>query len=301
MTGPLAELLSQGTVLLDGGLGSALISRGLLPNTPPELWNLERPDQVLRIHAGYLAAGSAVIQTNSFGGNSIRLEVHGLADRMEEINRQAAHLALRSVEQSLSDGTSSRRALVAGNLGPCGELLAPLGRMQPGRLTEAFAQQATALAGAGVDYLAIETMTDLREALCAVRGARQSTALEITACLTFGTGRRGVHTLMGNSLEAAAAALDEAGITAFGANCSLGSDQMREFAGQLVAATELPVIAKPNAGLPEFRNGKPVYLQTPEHFAADLCALARAGVRALGGCCGTDERFIRALCRELHA
>ena len=304
MTRPLAGLLSRGTVLLDGAMGSALIARGLSPDTPPELWNLERPDDVLSVHAGYLKAGSAVIQTNSFGGNAIRLEAHGLSDRALELNREAAHLALSAVERSRSDGTRPARALVAGNLGPCGRLLEPLGTLKPARLTEAFAEQARALASAGVDYLSIETITDLDEALCAVRGARQATALEITVCLTFepgSPGRRGVHTIMGNSIEEAASALAVAGITAFGANCSLGSGQMSAFAGQLVAATDLPVIAKPNAGLPEIQDGKPVYRQTPEQFALDLCAMARQGVRLVGGCCGTDERFIRALHRGLRS
>jgi len=294
MSAGLARLWCEPTVLLDGGMGSALIARGLTAGGCSELWNVERPDDVLAVHAGYLAAGSVAIQTNTFGGSALALASHGLASEMEALNRAGACIARRAVEKH---GAAGR--IVAGNIGPSGRFLPPVGDADPDELTDAFAAQAAALSAAGVDYLAIETMIDIEEALCALRGARRATDLPVTVCLTFEKRPRGFFTVMGNSLQKAARILADAGADAVGANCSIGSDAMLEACPLLSEASPVPVIVKPNAGLPEMKDGRPAYRQSPEDFARDVAAMARLGARAVGGCCGTDELFIAALAKEL--
>jgi methionine synthase I (cobalamin-dependent) len=191
--------------------------------------------------------------------------------------------------------------LVAGNLGPSGMLLAPLGDAEPAELEEGFGRQAAALAEAGVDYIGVETMMDLQEALCALRGARAATELPVTVCLTFDRKRRGFFTMMGNRPAECMQALADAGATAGGANCSFGSSEMGDLCPMLVEAAALPIIAKPNAGLPETVAGQSVYRQEPLDFGREMAWMVRAGARAVGGCCGTDPRFIRALRTELDA
>ncbi|HJN77750.1 MAG TPA: homocysteine S-methyltransferase family protein [Myxococcota bacterium] len=286
----LAAVLAAPPVLLDGGMGSALIARGLRQGRPPELWNIERPEQVEEVHAAYIAAGSDVVQTNTFGGNEIALANCGLAERMEELNRAAVQIARAAAGDRI----------VAGNIGPSGELLPPVGTADPALLKAAFARQAAALESAGADMLAIETMTDLREALCALEGALEATGLPVTVCLSFDRKRRGFFTMMGDRLEEAAAVLADAGATAVGANCSVGSEVLLEATALLVAASSVPVIIKPNAGLPEVTPEGLVYRQEPGAFARDMAAAARLGAAAIGGCCGTDERFIAALARALR-
>jgi methionine synthase I (cobalamin-dependent) len=290
----LARLWCEPTVLLDGGMGSALIARGPTGGGCSELWNVERPDDVLAVHAGYLAAGSVAIQTNTFGGSAPALDSHGLAREMEALNHAGARIARRAVEEHGGGGR-----IVAGNIGPSGRFLPPVGDADPDELADAFAAQAAALAVAGVDYVAIETMIDIEEALCALRGARRATDLPVTVCLTFEKRPRGFFTVMGNALQEATQILADAGADAVGANCSIGSDAMLEACSLLCAASPVPVIAKPNAGLPEVKDGRPVYRQTPQDFARDVAAMAGLGVRAVGGCCGTDESFIAALAKEL--
>lgn len=290
MTRTLIEHLRDGVVLLDGGMGSELIGRGLPAGMPPETWNLERPDAVQAVHAGYVAAGSGAVQTNTFGASPVALARHGLAVRMVDINRRAVEIARAA---------AGPEVLVAGDIGPSGELLAPLGPATPADLSASFARQAEVLVDAGVDYLAIETMMDLNEALCALRGVRSVTDLPVTVCMTFERRKRGFFTLMGNPPPDCARLLAEEGACAVGANCSIGSADMVDLCAELLAASPVPVVTKPNAGLPDVVDGHAVYRQTPEDFARDMAAMVRSGVRAVGGCCGTDARFIAALATAL--
>jgi len=276
------------TLLLDGGMGTALMARGLAGGQLPELWNLERPDVVREVHAAYVAAGSDVVQTNTFGGNDAILSTHGLAARMEEINAAAVRLATEATAEHPG-------RYVAGNIGPSGGFLPPVGDADPDALEEMFSRQAAALASAGADYISIETMSDLREALCALRAARQATRLPVTVCLTYQKTKRGFFTLMGTPPGDAARALADAGADAIGANCSIASDLMIELCPTLAGASGLPVIVKPNAGMPELDGDQAIYRQEPEAFARDVAPMAWAGAAAVGGCCGTDERFIAAL------
>jgi 5-methyltetrahydrofolate--homocysteine methyltransferase len=292
MRDSITELLKSRVVLLDGGMGATLMARGLELGKSPELWNVERPDAVREVHAEYLAAGSDLVQSNTFGGSPFMLARHGLEDRTVELNREGVRVAREAAGED---------RLVAGNIGPSGVFLAPVGDADPAALEEGYARQAAALAEGGADYISIETMMDLREALCALRGALSATSLPVTVCVTFDRKKRGFFTMMGNSPEDCIAALSDAGAAAVGANCSIGSDAMLELCPQLVEAARLPVIVKPNAGLPDTEEGRPVYRQDPADFARDMAAAVRLGARAAGGCCGTDARFIAALKKELDA
>ncbi len=287
-----AALLRERVILLDGGMGSALIARGLESGSCPELWNLERPRDVAEIHAAFVRAGSDVVQTNTFGGHPSLLDRHGLGERTEEIHRAAARIAREA---------AGEECLVAGNLGPSGLLLPPVGDADPDLLEEGFARQVAALEEGGVDYVSVETMMDLREALCAVRAARRAGRLPVTACMTFDRKKRGFFTMMGDEPGECMRALADEGAIAVGANCSLGSEAMIELCPRLVADAPVPVIVKPNAGLPETEAGRPVYRQDPHDFARDGAALVRHGASAVGGCCGTDGRFIAALKTALES
>jgi 5-methyltetrahydrofolate--homocysteine methyltransferase len=293
MTRSIIERLAGGdVVLLDGATGTQLIARGLVMGQSPERWNLDRPDDVRAVHAGYAAAGSDVIHANTFGANPFRWGIHGADEELVAVCAAGVRLA----REAAGPGR-----LVAGDLGPTGQMLPPVGPADPAAIEAGFARQAAALAAAGVDYLAIETMVDLQEALCAVRGCLAGApGLPVTACMTFDRKKRGFFTLMGQQPAQCAAALAEAGAIAVGANCSVGSAAMVELCELLVeGAGSAAVIAKPNAGLPEMVDGRAVYRQTPDDFARDVTEMVRRGARLVGGCCGTDERFIAAVAAAL--
>ena len=213
------------------------------------MWNLERPDDVREIQGLYIAAGSDVIQTNTFGANRFRLEYHGLVEKIEAINTAAAHLA-REV--------AGDKGMVAGNLGPSGVFLPPVGDGDPAAIEEAFTVQAEILARAGVDFISIETMIDLQEALIALRGARKGApGLQVSVCMVFEKKKRGFFSPMGNKPGDAARTLTDEGADLVGANCSMGSVEMREMAPEFIAGAGVPVIMKPNAGMPGSRGRRP--------------------------------------------
>ncbi|MBI2213778.1 MAG: homocysteine S-methyltransferase family protein [Acidobacteria bacterium] len=281
-----ARLLALEALLLDGGMGSALIARGLKLGAPPESWNLERAEDVTAVHRLYVDAGSEAIHTNSFGANPLRLGAYGLADRCEEINRAAVSVA-----------RAARPRFVIGDVGPTGEYLPPLGRGDIESWRAAFERQGRALAEAGVDAFHLETMSDIREAQIALESLlRVAPAIPVMASMAFERKKRGFFTVMGDPLVASLVALAEAGATAVGANCNLTSDDMVALMTEAVAAVSMPLVAQPNAGTPELAgDGSFRYAQRPADFASDMAAIARLGVRAVGGCCGSDDRFIAAL------
>ena len=287
MTG-INALLQRRGVLLDGGMGSSLIAQGLTAGGCTELWNLQHPDQVRAVHEGFLRAGSDVVQTNSFGGNAVGLSRHGAEDRLLELNMAAARIAQQAV-QVVGHG------VVAGNIGPTGLFRPPVGTATVEELHGAFAHQVVALLEGGVDYFSLETFSDLEEARIAIAAIRAVSELPITACLTFDRKKRGFFTLMGDAPASAFETLRAEGACAVGANCSIGSEDLLAATAEMVEAAPVPLILKPNAGLPEIRDGRAVYEQTPAEFAADVAAMARQGAWAVGGCCGSDEHFIAAL------
>ncbi len=282
------ELIEQRVVLLDGGMGTSLMKLGLDTGSPGELWNLDHPEKVKKVHAGFIEAGSDVIQTNSFGGNRFRLESHGLSEKHDEINLAAARIAREAAGDD---------RIVAGNIGPSGLFLSPVGDAEPIVLEDGFCAQAKQLAKGGVDYISIETMMDLEEALIALAGVRKGApGLPVSVCMVFEKKKRGFFSAMGNKPDDAVWTLVQKGADMVGANCSLGSNEMKEMTESMViSCSGAPVVTKPNAGLPVLKAGKAEYKQLPDDYASDLVAMARTGARAVGGCCGTDSRFISSL------
>ncbi|MDR2892830.1 MAG: homocysteine S-methyltransferase family protein [Deltaproteobacteria bacterium] len=267
-------------------MGTMLQSRGLPSGVSPEIFSLERPDVLRSIHAEYIQAGADVITTNTFGGTAYKLP-SGLDPvdfnrRMAETARQAAN-------------GFDRPIFVAGSVGPTGKFLQPLGEVSFKEMVRAFAAQMRGLAMGGVDLILIETQIDLAEARAAVIAARQVCDLPLAVCMTFENGA----TLTGSSPEVCAATLANLGVDIIGTNCSAGPEQMLDTARRLIAASPVPVLLQPNAGLPELVDGKTVFRLGPERFA-ELCApFAEAGAQCLGGCCGTTPAHIAALGRKI--
>ena len=289
MTIPLLDLVKTRTVLFDGALGTELMARGLPIGMAPEIWNVERPELVREVHAAYFAAGADIVTTNSFGGNPLKLAAHGLEGQAYELNHAAARLAREAAPAG---------RYVAGSIGPTGKFLKPQGPCTEQDLESTFADQVRGLAAGGVDVLIIETQYDLREALAAVRGARSVSTLPIFVTMTFNARPRGYFTLMGDTVARSAAELERAGAAAFGANCTLASDQMAACIRACREATRLPLIAQANAGQPVVGDeGRIAYTQTLEDYVRFVPDIVRAGAGFVGGCCGTDPSFIRAMAR----
>lgn len=290
-TGPEASPL-----LLDGGLGSMLIDRGLARGQAPEQWNVDRPEDVTEVHRAYVDAGSEAVHTNTFGGTPIRLAAFGLAERCDELNRAGVELARQAGP-----------TFVLADVGPTGEYLPPVGTGDEAAWREAFLAQAQALADAGVDGFHVETMSDLREARAALTAIREiAPSTPVLVSLTFDRKRRGFFTVMGNRLVESLCELAEQGATAVGANCSITSEDMQALvteaaAGLQAAGHTAALVVQANAGLPQMTPEGVRYDQSPQAFAADTAAMARAGARIVGGCCGTDPEFIRALRQQLAA
>jgi 5-methyltetrahydrofolate--homocysteine methyltransferase len=282
------ELIGRGPVLTDGAWGTQLQARGLAIGEFPDVWNLSHPESVAAVAQAYVHAGSDIILTNTFGANRLRLADHQLADRTVEINR-------RGVE--ISQQAANGDALVFASIGPSGKMLLNE-ETTIDALRKAFDEQARALADAGADGIVIETMSDLAEAQQAVIAAR-ATGLPVVACMVFDSGRNKDRTLMGATPEEAALVLSLAGADVVGANCGQGISGFLPICQRLRAATPLPIWIKPNAGLPEIRAGQVVFPTHPEGFASHARALIEAGAAFIGGCCGTDPDFIRALKKEV--
>ncbi len=280
------QRLASGVIVGDGAWGTMLADRGLPAGAPPELWTLEHPEILTEIARAYVDAGAELVTTNTFGGSRMRLAQHKLDARLDEINRRAVEIARAA---------AGDQAFVSASMGPTGRLLAPLGDADPEEAARGFAEQARVLATAGADLVCIETFIDLQEALTAVRAVRSVSDIPIVATMTFETTPRGPFTVMGVSVPQAANELSAAGADAVGANCGAGVDEMLEVANAFLTATKVPVAIQPNAGLPVRTGGRLTYPDSPEAFAAAVAPLAKAGVRILGGCCGTTPDHIRAL------
>ncbi len=289
----LRSLLGDGTVLLDGGMGTLLQEQGLDDGGSGELWNVDRPDVIAGIHEAYAAAGARILTTNTFGGTRPRLEMHGLADRVHELNRAGAAIATEVARR--------HGVLVAGDLGPTGELLAPLGTMEPDDARELFAEQLAGLRDGGIDIVLVETMSDLGEVAAAVEAARQVVPdVPVIASLSFDTNLR---TMMGVRPADAVATLAEAGVDAVGANCGRGPGEMEAIAEQLTRARAdgLLVVAQSNAGLPQLVGDRFEYDASPDELADHALALRGLGVDVIGACCGSTPAHIAAMRQALSA
>ncbi len=284
-------LKSDQPILLDGAMGTLLMSAGLEHGDPPEEWNLTKPEKIKEIHRAYIQAGSQIILTNSFGGNKYRLSLHHLEDQVFELNKAAAEIARQVADEA------ENTVLVAGSMGPTGQLLTPLGEMSFEEAREAFAAQASGLAAGGVDLFWIETMSALEEVKAAVAGIRQVSELPISATMSFDTHG---HTMMGVDPVRAVTELQQEDISLLGANCGTGSDELiKAVQAMLDANPDLPIIAKANAGIPQIVDGEVVYNGTPEVMADYARAVADLGVKLVGGCCGSSPEHIQAMAEAL--
>lgn len=274
-------------IFLDGGMGTQLQAKGLQPGEVPELWNLSHPADVRAVHEAYFAAGADIVYANTFGANSAKY--HGNAPLADVI---AAGIALA---REAASGTNGRR-FVALDVGPTGRLLKPAGDFEFDAAYDAFAEQVQIGAKAGADLVVIETMGDAYELKAAVLAAKENATLPILATVALGEDGK---LLTGASVECVAALLEGLRVDALGFNCGFGPDRMLPFVKRLAAATSLPIAVKPNAGLPQVKDGRTVFTVGPEEFARDVAALADAGASIVGGCCGTTPAHIAAVQESL--
>ena len=281
-----AEYEKKKLLVLDGAWGTELARHGLPAGVAPETWNLERPDEVRAVASAYVEAGADIILTNTFGGNRLKLADAGIEADVTAINRAGAEISRRAA----ADG-----ALVFASMGPTGRFMAPLGTVTEAEMIACFQEQARPLLAGGADAILIETMTDLGEAKAALHGAREAGAEVVAVSMTYDRGPAGYATMMGVKPVQATKEFDAAGADIVGANCGAGVDNMVEIVAAVRRATERPIWAKPNAGLPELVNGETVFREGPEEMAGKAHLLIEAGATHVGGCCGSTPDHIRLI------
>ena len=282
---------TAGEILIsDGAMGTFLQAKGLQPGECPEEWCITHPDAVKSIAAAYIAAGSDIVETNSFGGTRYKLKEFGLGDRVVEFNKAAAAVA----KEAMAGG-----GYVAASGGPTGQIVEDEGgNVTETDLYDAFREQIVALAEGGADALCIETMSSVTEAVQAIRAAKDSTSLPVICTFTFEPGARGFRTMMGVDPARAAGEAVAAGADVIGANCGNGIANMIEIAKQLrAAAPGIPLLVHANAGMPVLDGGKTVFKETPADMASRVRELIDAGVTIIGGCCGTTPEHISAMAK----
>ena len=284
------EKLQENTLLFDGAMGTMLMKAGQGSLKTPILLNLDEPELVKDIHRQYYDAGADAVITNTFGGSPLKLSADGLQDQMDELNREAVRLT----RQACPEGK-----FVAGDIGPSGKMMQPLGEIAPQDMQENFFSQAEALIDAGVDLIIIETMYSLEEALAAVQGVRKAGDILLLVSMTYTKNKNGFFTVMGEDISRCVSELEEAGADMMGANCTLNSTDTIDLTRDLRAATDRPLLIQPNAGKPVTTKGVTYYEQTPAEFAADAAKIHAAGADMIGGCCGTTPEFIAAVKEEL--
>ena len=286
---PILERLKKEVLLLDGYMGALLQGRGLPPGYAPDLWNLEKPEEIAAVHAEYANAGSNILLTNTFGASRLRLAEYNAESRIREINFAGVELARRA---------SKGKAYIAGDIGPSGTTIAPVGDLAFEEAVSLFREQASLLAEAGADLIAIETMFDIQEMRAALIGVREGApGLPVMALMTFNSD--GI-TDSGSDPETVAAVLEGFGAEIMGLNCSVGPEAMVPVLERLGRATHTFLAIEPNAGLPVHRDGKTVYPSGAEEMVEFAPAFAAAGANIIGGCCGTTPAYIRLLAKRLR-
>lgn len=283
----ISDLLKNRILISDGAWGTYLQKKGLRPGECPELWNVTHRQEVLDIALSYIEAGSDMIETNSFGGSMYKLEKYGLAGRVKELNKAAAEISREAAGPD---------KLVLGSVGPTGKMIIT-GEVTPEALYEAFREQVKALEEGGADAIVVETMTDLDEAVEAVKAARENTRLEVICTMTFDRLITGEYrTMMGISPSDMVQPLLKAGATILGTNCGNG------MAGMIPVVEEIrkcdpvvPILVHANAGIPLYRDGKTIFPEDPEEMASFALQLIKAGANIIGGCCGTTPEHIRKI------
>lgn len=279
--------IGKGEILVsDGAMGTMLLEKGLKPGQCPESLNISRTGMLEDIARVYLEAGADIIQTNTFGASPLKLSLYSLDDKTQIINKKAVQAVKNAV---------GGKAYVSASCGPTGKLLKPFGDTEPEKIFNGYMIQIKALVEAGADIICVETMTDLTEATLAVKAAKTvSSSVPVMATMTFDHTPRGFYTIMGVSIEKAAKGLEETGADIIGSNCGNGIENMTAIAEEFGKCSKLPLIIQSNAGLPQMKDGKMTYGETPEFMAGKVPAMIAAGVSIIGGCCGTTPEHITA-------
>lgn len=277
------ELFNKLPLILDGAMGTELQKRGCAPGSCMEEWILENPDSLIELQRSYVRAGSDIIYAPTFGANRFALGKYGLGEKVREYN-------LRLVE--LSRKAASGKAMVAGDIAPTGEPLEPYGDMEEEELFEIYREQAGALEQAGVDLFAVETQMSGEEARVAVSAIKSVSAKSVF--LSFTCNAAGVS-LYGEKFIDLLKIAQEMGVSAFGINCCGDFELIGRLVLEMSAVAKIPLIVKPNAGVPKNIDGRPVFSLPPEEFSSQMARIKSLGASVLGGCCGTDARHISAL------
>ena len=290
------KLLNQKqTLLADGATGTNLFAMGLQSGDAPELWNIEQPEKIARLYRSFIDAGSDIVLTNSFGGTRYRLKLHNAQDRVAELNIAAAEILKAEI------ASCGREIVLAGSIGPTGEILAPLGDLDPAAAVEAFAEQALALQKGGADVIWIETMSSREEVETAVKGAGE-TGLPIIFTMSFDTNGRTMMGVGASDLMALERQIRPQP-HACGTNCGVGASEVvatvLNLKASAIEGSDPVIVAKANCGIPEFIDGEIVYSGTPEIMANYAVMVRNAGARIIGGCCGTSPEHVRAMRQAL--
>ena len=281
----LTERIKAKEILIsDGAWGTFLQQKGLQPGECPELWNLTHRDEVLSIAKSYVNAGSNMIETNSFGGSRFKLEHFGLADKVYDLNKAAAEISREAAGPNV---------YVLGSIGPTGKFIM-MEEVTTEELTEAFREQAMALEAGGADAIIIETFTDLEEAKCAIKAAKQNTSLEVICTMTFDKTPDGTYySMMGVNPADMTSELTEAGADIIGANCGNGMKGMIAITKEIRSINaDIPILIHANAGAPIYKDGVTSFPETPEYMAGLIHELIMEGANIIGGCCGTTPEHI---------
>lgn len=287
--GTLLNRISKGRVLVsDGAWGTFLQSKGMVPGTCPELWNIDHFEEVASIAASYVVAGSDMVETNSFGANRFKLEHYELSDRAYELNKAAAEASRHGAGPD---------KLVLGSVGPTGKFLM-MGELTEEEMFEAFAEQSRGLKDGGADAIIIETMTDLEEAIVAVRAAK-TTGLDVVCTMTFDALLDGTYrSMMGVSPAEMVEPLLAAGADVLGSNCGNGTAGMIKISAEIRAThPTVPILIHANAGLPVYQDGNTVFPESPADMSSLTLQLIEAGACVVGGCCGSSPEHIKAIAK----
>ena len=278
------SLVSSGSVVTDGSWGTQMQKRGLKRGECPDSWNLKHPERVLEVAQQYVNAGSQIILTNTFGGSRLTLKKYNLDNETVDINTAGVEISKKA---------AGDRAYVFASIGPTGLMLVTR-ETTAEELQNVFEEQATAQARAGADGLIVETMIDVTEARIAATAAKQ-TGLPVIVSMVYDSGENKDRTMMGNSPEEVVEELTGVGVDGIGANCGQGIEAFLPICARLRQATDLPLWMKPNAGLPELIDDKAVFRATAQEFVQYVPKMIQAGAGFIGGCCGTDQVFVKAI------
>ncbi|OQX88433.1 hypothetical protein B6D60_02255 [candidate division KSB1 bacterium 4484_87] len=288
----LLDLIKEKSLVIsDGAWGTLLQQKGLPPGGCPESWNISHADVVRQIPEQYISAGAEVVLTNSFGGSPFKLDLFGLADSAYNLNFAAAKISREAAGDTV---------LVLASVGPTSKFLAPIGDVSEKEMIENFKIQIKGLAEGGADAILIETMSDIGEANCAVKAAREVCDLPVLVSMTLEKGKKGYRTLMGNSVEEIVNFFTREGVDILGTNCGNGTAGIVEIVREFRQLTDKPIVAHPNAGLPIVQDGETIFPERPDEMASLVPDLVDAGANIIGGCCGTGPDHIRAISQQIR-